>query len=134
LHFQFETLDTEQYQEVGTVNYPNDHEITRITEQKYLTGQTSPKTTLVMEYPQAYKPNQNDPYYPILNEENRDRLQLYLKEVEKLNGTVLFAGRLADYKYYDMDQAVVRALGLFEKEIANSTEQRKCKKNQLITV
>jgi UDP-galactopyranose mutase len=58
---------------------PNDYDITRITEQKYLSGQTSPKTTLVMEYPQAYVPGKNDPYYAILNEENRERLDLYLK-------------------------------------------------------
>lgn len=128
INFEFETLDREWYQEVGTVNYPNEYDITRITEQKYLSGQTSPKTTLVKEYPQAYIPGKNDPYYPIPREENRDRLNLYLKEAEKLNGTVLFAGRLGDYKYYDMDQAVVRALGLFEKEIVTSSyrkEQRK---------
>jgi UDP-galactopyranose mutase len=117
LRFEFDTLDQAQYQEVGTVNYPNEYDITRITEQKYLSGQTSPKTTLVKEYPQAYVPGKNDPYYPIPREENRERLSLYTKEVEKLNGSVLFAGRLADYKYYDMDQAVVNALGLFEKEI-----------------
>jgi UDP-galactopyranose mutase len=52
-----------------------------------------------MEYPQAYVPGKNDPYYPILNQNNRDRLNLYLKEIENLNGTVLFAGRLANYKY-----------------------------------
>jgi UDP-galactopyranose mutase len=120
LRFQFDTLDQEHYQEVGTVNYPNEYDITRITEQKYLSGQTLPKTTLVMEYPQAYVPGKNDPYYPIPREENRKLLDLYLKEVEKLNGTVIFVGRLAEYKYYDMDQAMVRALGVFEKEIANS--------------
>lgn len=118
LRFHFETLDREQYQEVGTVNYPNDYDITRITEQKYLSGQTSPKTTLVMEYPQAYVPGKNDPYYPIPREENRERYDLYLKEVQKLKGTVIFAGRLAEYKYYDMDQAALRALSLFEKEVA----------------
>lgn len=118
LRFQFDTLDQENYQEVGTVNYPNDYDITRITEQKYLSGQTSPKTTLVMEYPQAYVPGVNDPYYPIPREENRERYDLYLKEVEKLKGTVIFAGRLAEYKYYDMDQAALRALSLFEKEVA----------------
>ena len=128
LRFKFETLDREQYQEVGTVNYPNDYDITRITEQKYLSGQTSLKTTLVMEYPQAYVPGENDPYYPILNEKNRDRLNLYLKEVDQLNGTVLFAGRLADYKYYNMDQAVTRALGLFEKEVAQPTQLERMKK------
>ena len=119
LRFQFDTLDQEHYQEVGTVNYPNDYDITRITEQKYLSGQTSPKTTLVMEYPQAYVPGKNDPYYPILHEENRQRYDLYLKEVEKLKGTVIFAGRLAEYKYYDMDQAALRALSLFEKEVVS---------------
>ncbi len=118
IRFQFDTLDREYYQEVGTVNYPNDYDITRITEQKYLSGQTSPKTTLVMEYPQAYVPGKNDPYYPIPREENRERYDFYLKEVEKLNGTVIFAGRLAEYKYYDMDQAALRALSLFEKQLA----------------
>ncbi|MEO1394354.1 MAG: UDP-galactopyranose mutase [Cyanobacteria bacterium J06634_5] len=118
IDFRFETLDQEKYQEVGTVNYPNDYDITRITEQKYLTGQVSPKTTIVREFPQAYIPGRNDPYYPIPRAENRDRLSLYLKEAKKLKGTVLFAGRLGDYKYYNMDQAVVRALGIFEKEIA----------------
>ncbi|MEL6262517.1 MAG: UDP-galactopyranose mutase [Cyanobacteria bacterium J06607_13] len=118
IDFRFETLDQERYQEVGTVNYPNDYDITRITEQKYLTGQISPKTTIVREFPQAYIPGRNDPYYPIPKLENRDRLSHYLKEAKKLNGSILFAGRLGDYKYYNMDQAVVRALGIFEKEIA----------------
>ena len=118
LDFRFETLDQAQYQEVGTVNYPNDYDITRITEQKHLTGQISPKTTIIREFPQAYIPGRNEPYYPIPKPENRDRLSLYLAEAKKLNGTVLFAGRLGDYKYYNMDQAVVRALGIFEKEIA----------------
>ncbi len=117
LRFAFETLDQEHYQEVGTVNYPNEYDITRITEQKYLSGQTSPKTTLVKEYPQAYVPGLNDPYYPVPREENRARYELYLKEASKLNGSVIFAGRLAEYKYYDMDQAALRALSLFEKEV-----------------
>ena len=117
LRFQFETLDQEYYQEVGTVNYPNEYDITRITEQKYLSGQTLPKTTLVMEYPQPYVTGKNDPYYPIPREENRERYDLYLKESQELKGTVIFAGRLAEYKYYDMDQAALRALSLFEKEV-----------------
>jgi UDP-galactopyranose mutase len=134
IRFQFETLDQEYYQPVGTVNYPNDYDITRITEQKHLTGQTSPKTTLVREYPEAYVPGQNDPYYPILNEANRDRLNLYLKEVEKLKGTVLFAGRLGDYKYYDMDQVVVRAIGLFEKTIAQPAADNLIQDRQIVLV
>lgn len=118
IDFRFETLDQTFYQEVGTVNYPNDYDITRITEQKYLTGQVSSKTTLVKEFPQVYIPGRNDPYYPIPRAENRNLLSRYLKEVKKLNGSVLFAGRLGDYKYYNMDQAVTRALGIFEREIA----------------
>jgi UDP-galactopyranose mutase len=121
LRFSFETLDQEHYQEVGTVNYPNEYDITRITEQKYLSGQTSPKTTLVKEYPQAYVPGLNDPYYPVPREENRTLYELYLKEASKLNGSVIFAGRLAEYKYYDMDQAALRALSLFEKEVQEKT-------------
>lgn len=128
LSFQVETLDQEFYQEVGTVNYPNDYDITRITEQKHLTGQSSPKTTLVKELPKAYIPGHNDPYYPIPRAENRKRLSLYKKEVEKLNGSVVFVGRLADYKYYNMDQAVIRALGVFEKDVARQTNMMKNKK------
>ncbi|MEM9905620.1 MAG: UDP-galactopyranose mutase [Cyanobacteria bacterium P01_D01_bin.44] len=134
IRFQFETRDQEWHQEVGTVNYPNDYDITRITEQKYLSGQTSPKTTLVMEYPEAYIPGKNDPYYPILNEKNRAQLALYQREAEKLNGSVLFAGRLGDYKYYDMDQAVVRALGLFEKIAAESRPTLPAVQRELIPV
>jgi UDP-galactopyranose mutase len=115
LRFEFTALDHEWYQEVGTVNYPNDHAFTRITEQKHLSGQTLPKTLLVKEYPQKYVSGQNERYYPIPREENRDRYKTYLKETAKLNGSVRFAGRLGDYKYYNMDQAVARALKLFEE-------------------
>jgi UDP-galactopyranose mutase len=115
LRFEFKTLDQEWFQRVGTVNFPNTESFTRITEQKHITGQTTPKTTVVEEYPQSYIPGENEPYYPIPREENRERYNLYLREAERLNGSVLFAGRLADYKYYNMDQAVARALRLFEE-------------------
>jgi UDP-galactopyranose mutase len=65
-----------------------------------------------------YRREQNLPYYPVPREENRKRYNLYLSEAESLNNRVLFAGRLADYKYYNMDQAVARALGVFEKQVA----------------
>lgn len=119
LQFKFVTLEEEWHQSVGTINYPNEYDFTRITEQKYLTGQRLPRTTLVVEYPQAYQPTNNhcEPYYPIPREDNRAIHALYEREVKKLRGTVLFAGRLADYKYYNMDQAVARALKLFEEEI-----------------
>ncbi|GEA16565.1 UDP-galactopyranose mutase [Moorella sp. E308F] len=118
LRFEFVTLHQEWFQEAGTVNYPNEYDFTRITEQKHLSGQQLPVTTLVYEYPEAYRPGENDPYYPVLREENREVYARCLEEAKKLKGTVLFAGRLADYKYYNMDQAVERALKLFEGEVA----------------
>ena len=117
LRFEFTSLRQEWYQEVGTVNYPNDHQFTRITEQKRLTGQTLDTTTLVREFPLKYVPGENEPYYPIPRECNHEILDRYLCEARKLKGTVLFAGRLGDYKYYNMDQAVGHALKLF-KDIA----------------
>jgi len=118
LRFDLVTADEESVQEVGTINYPNDYDFTRITEQKHLSGQRLPVSTLVVEYPQRHVPGKTEPYYPIPREENYAQYNLYLKEVEKLNGTVLLAGRLADYKYYNMDQAVAHALKLFEDCVA----------------
>lgn len=112
------TVDEERYQEVGTVNYPNEHDYTRITEQKYLTGQQAPKTTLMIEYPERYVPGGNIPFYPIPQPQNRELYNRYLAEARKLTKAVVFAGRLADYKYYNMDQVVARALSAFEKEVA----------------
>lgn len=118
IRFEFMTLNQELYQEVGTVNYPNEYDFTRITELKHLSGQQLPKTTIVIEYPEQYIPGKNEPYYPVPREENRELYEKYLKEAEKLKDEVLFAGRLADYRYYNMDQAVARALTLFRNEVA----------------
>ena len=108
----FFSENTDYIQKVATVNYPNEHDFTRITEQKHLTGQISASTTLVKEFPQTYDATKNEPYYPIPREENRELYGQYQQEVQKLK-SVHFAGRLADYKYYNMDQAVGRALSLF---------------------
>ena len=115
LRFEFETREVAQHQAVGTVNYPNDYAFTRVTEQKYLSGQHSPVTTLVTEYPQAHVVGENEPYYPVLQEENRSLYERYAAEARALQGRVMFAGRLADYKYYNMDQACARALSLFDQ-------------------
>ena len=117
LRFRFQYAPVEWYQPVGTVNYPNEHDYTRITEMKRLTGQEHKGSTLVFEYPEAYDPEHNEPYYPVPREENREVYARYEKEARRLRG-VYFAGRLADYRYYNMDQAVARALRLFE-EIAH---------------
>ncbi|AFS53037.1 UDP-galactopyranose mutase [Leptospirillum ferriphilum] len=111
LRFEHEQLPgIEQYQPVGTVNYPNEHAYTRITEFRHLTGQTGPHTSIVREYPQA----QGDPYYPIPRPENDGLFKKYqaLAQEEK---DVTFVGRLAQYRYYNMDQVVGAALSIAKK-------------------
>jgi UDP-galactopyranose mutase len=111
LEFVFETLDVQTFQKVGTINYPNEHKFTRITEFKYLSGQQHPKTTLVYEYPQA----EGDPYYPIPQKENFDLYTKYEKLAKETRPDVHFVGRLATYKYYNMDQVVAQALAVYKK-------------------
>ena len=118
LRFDFFARPERRAQPVGTVNYPNDHAYTRITEFKHLTGQEAEGTVLVEEYPQAHAPGKNEPYYPIPTPDNAERLKPYLAAARALDGKVWFAGRLGDYAYYNMDQACGRALALFEKQIA----------------
>lgn len=112
LRFEFETLDQEWHQLVSQVNYPNDYDFTRIVEIKHATGQIHPKTTVVKEYPLA----EGDPYYPVPSEENRRLYDLYKTEANKLQNTY-FIGRLAGYKYLNMDQVVDLALELFQTRL-----------------
>lgn len=118
LRFEFQTLGQEWFQEVGTVNYPNEADFTRITEQKHLTGQKAPRTTVIYEYPQVYEPGRNEPYYPIPRDENQHLHARYLDTLSEEHPGMICAGRLGDYCYYNMDQAVARALSIFEKQIA----------------
>jgi UDP-galactopyranose mutase len=110
LEFKFETHDTDVYQPTGTINFPNEHGYTRITEFKYLTGQKHGKTSIVYEYPQA----EGDPYYPIPRPENAEIYKKYQSLANAMTNTY-FTGRLATYKYYNMDQVVAQSLTLFEK-------------------
>lgn len=119
LRFSFETHEVEQFQPVGTVNFPTNFDYTRTTEQKHLTGQTAPRTTLITEYPEAHRPGENEAYYPVPREVNQELYQRYLALSAEQGEALFFAGRLADYKYYNMDQAVARALQLFEQRIAS---------------
>ena len=97
-------------QKTGTVNYPNEHAYTRITEFKYLTGQKHSKTSVVYEFPK----DDGDPYYPVPRAENAALYRRYhARALAERN--VYFAGRLATYKYYNMDQVVAQALTLFKK-------------------
>jgi UDP-galactopyranose mutase len=103
---------------VGTVNYPNEFDFTRITDQRHLSGACDATPLLTTEYPQEYVAGVNEPYYPVPTEANAGLLQKYIDDATELDGKVLFAGRLGDYAYYNMDQACGRALALFEKRVA----------------
>jgi UDP-galactopyranose mutase len=124
LRFELETRPgSALLQGVGTENYPtqaSEHPYTRSTEFRHLTGQSNVSaTTRAFEYPEAYVPDRNDPYYPIPREENRALFKRYEADAGALK-SVLFAGRLGDYQYYNMDQAIGRALACFEKELASA--------------
>jgi UDP-galactopyranose mutase len=111
LEFKHETLNVSQYQPVAVVNYPNDNPYTRVTEFKHLTGQEHPKTSIVYEFSRA----DGDAYYPIPRRENADLYHRYQELAEQAG--VHFVGRLATYKYYNMDQVVAQALTLYAKLI-----------------
>ena len=110
LEFKHETHDKSVFQDAPVVNYPNDQPYTRITEFKYLTGQQHEKTSIVYEYPRA----EGDPYYPIPRKENSD-LYLKYRALADARPDVHFVGRLATYKYYNMDQIVAQALTVYGK-------------------
>lgn len=115
LRFDVQTHPMRQYQPAAVVNYPNDYAYTRITEQKALTGQDHVHTTVLVEYPQPHVHGQTTPYYPIPTDANKALHKLYEQDAETLAEKVMFAGRLGDYQYYNMDQAVARALSLFAR-------------------
>lgn len=117
LEFKHETLNKEHHLEAPVVNYPNEHLYTRITEFKALTGQQHPKTSIVYEFPRA----EGDPYYPIPKPENAELYNKYKKLADE-TPNVHFVGRLATYKYYNMDQVVAQALTVYKKLTEKSEE------------
>lgn len=115
LRFDFEYLDQEDYQGHSVVNYTVSEDFTRITEFKYLSGQKAPGTTIVREYPFAYTGAEGEiPYYSIANEANQALYEKYRALTEKIPNVWLL-GRLAEYKYYNIDAMVMKALELTEK-------------------
>lgn len=117
LRFDFRHLPQDRVQPSGTVNYPNDHEYTRSYEFKLLTGQRSSGTTIAYEFPQPHCPPHTTPYYPIPRRDNRERYRAYATDAAGRDD-LIFCGRLASYKYLNMDQAVGRALRTFEHAVA----------------
>lgn len=114
LKFKHETINKPLHQPAPVVNYPNEHLYTRVTEFKYLTGQEHNKTSIVYEYPRA----EGDPYYPIPRTENAELYKQY-KALADATPEVHFVGRLATYKYYNMDHVVAQALKVYSNLIVS---------------
>jgi UDP-galactopyranose mutase len=122
LQFCHRTLDQEWFQPVGTVNYPQGEDYTRITEVKHLTGQSHRCTTITTEYPCA----EGDPYYPVPRPENEALFKRY-EDLARREPATWFVGRLATYRYYNMDQVVGQALAAFRRiqaELPHRPERR----------
>ena len=113
LEFKHETHDKPTFQSAPVINYPNEQLYTRVTEFKYLTGQEHSKTSVVYEFPQA----EGDPYYPVPRKENANLYAKYQALADETTG-VHFVGRLATYKYYNMDQIVAQALTVYAKMVS----------------
>jgi UDP-galactopyranose mutase len=111
LEFVHETHETSTFQPVGTVNFPNSQAYTRVSEFKHITGQRHDHaTSVVYEIPRA----DGDPYYPVPQPENAALYRRYAEDAAREAPRVRFVGRLATYKYYNMDQVVAQALKMFE--------------------
>jgi UDP-galactopyranose mutase len=108
LRFEHQTHDTDRFQPAAVVNYPNDHGYTRITEFKHLTGQKHERTSIVYEYPT----DEGEPYYPIPRPENAALYERY-RALASATAGVYFCGRLANYRYFNMDQVVAQALHMY---------------------
>jgi UDP-galactopyranose mutase len=129
LKFEHVTLDREWHQPVAVVNYPQTHAYTRVTEYKHLTGQQHRCTSLTYEYPS----DTGDPYYPIPRAENEERFKKYEKLAAETR-EVWFVGRLATYRYYNMDQVVGQALATFRRIDASLPRETASRANGLATL
>ena len=128
LRFEHEHLpETGRYQAVGTVNFPNDHLYTRITEFKHLTGQQHAGTSIVREYSQS----EGEPYYPVPRAQNEALYKRYEALADK-EADVTFVGRLAQYRYYNMDQCIGAALKASEDVLAKLAQRLSSPKTYLI--
>lgn len=113
LIFNLKTYDQEYFQDTAQKNYSENFDFTRTTEYKYFLDQNTDKTTVAYEYSMFYEEGKNEPYYPIPHDDNHDLYQRYVK-LAKNEPNTIFLGRLAEYKYSNMDQIVKSALEAFE--------------------
>lgn len=113
VYFELEEYDKEYYQENAVVNFPCSENYTRIHEYKYYLNDKSDKTLIAKEFSEKFERGKNERYYPIPKDENTELYNKYLKKAKSLDN-VYFLGRLGDYKYYDIDKAIIRAIEVFE--------------------
>lgn len=124
LQFEMQYPAMEYFQDTAQINYPNDFDYTRITEFKHFHDYPKMnKTAIAYEFPQQFQRGINEPYYPIPKKENNELFAKYRNLADEMQDKVLFVGRLADYKYYNMDQVVGVALLTFEKKIIGRTNE-----------
>lgn len=124
LEIQFKSFEQDSYQDVPFISYPQADGYTRIVEYKKLTGQEDEKGTVIsVEYPEQYAKGKNLPYYPIINAPNLTLYDRYHKLASEYKN-LFVCGRLGDYKYYNMDAAIVRAM-----EVERQIEEYLCKEN-----
>lgn len=121
LTFDFRRHDAARGQVVATVNYPGDEPFTRISDFGHLCEGERTATTLAVEYPEPYLPGENEPYYPIPCDEAERLREAYAGRAAECGPRVLFAGRLADYRYINMDQAVARAIVVARRAFGGAT-------------
>ncbi len=116
LRFETKVLDTDNYQGNAVVNYTGaDVPYTRVIEHKHFEFGQQPKTVVSWEYPTEWRPGE-EPYYPI-NDERNSRLYVRYRALAAQDGSVIFGGRLGEYRYYDMDRVVAGAMALAEREL-----------------
>lgn len=113
VHFKMEAYDMEHYQDNAVINYPNNYDFTRIHEYKYYLNDRSDKTVIAKEYSEDFEIGRNERYYPVPTEESAELYSRYLELARKKHPNMHFLGRLGDYRYYDMDKAVARAMEVY---------------------
>ncbi len=118
LDFDLVHHSEDRVQPVAQVNFPNGHRYTRITEFKHITSQDIRGTTVAIEYPREHVRGLNEPYYPVPTRVAEDLLGKYREEMKSMEDGTVFVGRLAEYRYFNMDQMIERALSVFEGEIS----------------
>ena len=116
LDIVFKTLNQEYLQSGPQINFPENYDYTRSVEYKYYLDEKSDKTVVSYEFPCPFENGKNERYYPIPDDENQNLYDKYADKAKELKN-VYFIGRLGDYKYYNMDQAVLRALELFKEVV-----------------